>query len=121
MLIWISTRVFRNISPLSPILTNFYAHHDNHLRLVTHEPMLCCTILMISCRFHVLPGAGGTAKGYFLHNRLWKHCEHLILRIMLGQEKGTRTKARSLGSIEALLLISEWHPRSLHFPPESHG
>lgn len=83
--------------------------------------MLCCTILMISCRFHVLPGAGGTAKGYFLHNRLWKHCEHLILRIMLGQEKGTSTKARSLGSIEALLLISEWHPRSLHFPPESHG
>lgn len=83
--------------------------------------MLCCTILMISCRFHVLPGAGGTAKGYFLHNRLWKHCEHLILRIMLGQENGAQTRARSLGSIEALLLISEWHPRSLHFPPESHG
>lgn len=83
--------------------------------------MLCCTIIMISCRFHVLPGAGGTAKGYFLHNRLWKHCEHLILRIMLGQEKGAQTRARSLGSMEALLLITEWHPRSLHFPPETHG
>ncbi|KAI9926826.1 hypothetical protein MW887_003923 [Aspergillus wentii] len=28
---------------------------------------------------------------------------------------------RSIGTIEALLLISEWHPRSLHFPPESDG
>ena len=83
--------------------------------------MLCCTILMISSRYRTLQGVGGTAKGYFLHNRLWKHCEHLVLRIMLGQEKGVRTRARSVGSIEALLLISEWHPRSLHFPPESHG
>ena len=109
------------MSPLTPILTDFYAHHKNHFRLITHEPMLCCTILMISCRFHILPGAGGTAKSYFLHNRLWKHCEHLILRIMLGQENGAKTRARSLGSIEALLLVSEWHPRSLHFPPETHG
>lgn len=83
--------------------------------------MLCCTIIMISSRYHVLPGVGSAAKGYFIHNRLWKHCEHLILRIMLGQEKGVQTRARSVGSIESLLLISEWQPRSLHFPPESHG
>ncbi|OQV07205.1 Fungal specific transcription factor domain-containing protein [Cladophialophora immunda] len=112
---------FKNMSPLSPVLTDFYAQHSNHLQLITQEPMLCCTILMISSRYHVLPGVGSAAKGYFLHNRLWKHCEHLILRIMLGQEKGAQTRARSVGSIEALLLISEWHPRSLHFPPESHG
>jgi hypothetical protein len=83
--------------------------------------MLCCTILMISSRHHPLPGAGGLSKSYFLHNRLWKHCEHLIMRVIFGQEKGPKTKARSVGTIESLLLISEWHPRSLHFPPESHG
>ncbi len=109
------------MSPLSPVLTDFYSNHDNHIHLIKDEPMLCCTILMISSRYHILPVVGGTAKGYFLHNRLWKHCEHLILRIMLGQEKGHHARARSVGSIEALLLISEWQPRSLHFPPESHG
>lgn len=83
--------------------------------------MLCGTILMISSRYHTLLGAGGTSKSYFLHNRLWKHCEHLVQRVMFGQEKGANPKARAIGTIESLLLICEWHPRSLHFPPESHG
>lgn len=26
-----------------------------------------------------------------------------------------------VGSIESLLLISDWHPRSVHFPPETNG
>lgn len=41
------------------------------------------------------------------------------MRLMLGQERSSRGSIRTLGTIEALLLISEWHPRSLHFPPES--
>lgn len=41
------------------------------------------------------------------------------MRLMLGQERSSRGSIRTIGTIEALLLISEWHPRSLHFPPES--
>ncbi|OKL56252.1 hypothetical protein UA08_08524 [Talaromyces atroroseus] len=41
------------------------------------------------------------------------------MRLMLGQERSSKGSIRTLGTIEALLLISEWHPRSLHFPPES--
>lgn len=40
---------------------------------------------------------------------------------MLGQEKSSTAKTRTVGSIEALLLLSEWHPRALHFPPASDG
>jgi hypothetical protein len=40
---------------------------------------------------------------------------------MLGQEKISRAKTRTIGVIEALLLIAEWHPRSLHFPTGSDG
>ncbi|KAJ5136605.1 hypothetical protein N7448_005159 [Penicillium atrosanguineum] len=85
---------FKNMSCLSPILTDFYANHQNHYWLISREPVLCSTILMISSRYHVLPGAG---------------------------EKSTKSKVRSLGTVEALLLMAEWHPRSLHFPPETDG
>ncbi|KAM5464482.1 hypothetical protein MauCBS54593_006997 [Microsporum audouinii] len=112
---------FKNMAPLSPILSYFYSHHRNHYWLITQEPVLCCTILMISSRYHTLPGVGGASRGFFIHQRLWQHCQHLIMRVMLGQEKGSKAKTRTVGTIEALLLMSEWHPRSLHFPPESDG
>ncbi len=31
-----------------------------------------------------------------------------------GLRKGS---LRTLGTVESLLLLTEWHPRSLHFPP----
>lgn len=109
------------MSPLSPILTNFYADHRNHHWLVARDPVLCCTILMISARYHVLPGAGGESRNFFIHHRLWQHCQQLVMRLTFGQEKSSHSKIRSIGTIEALLLMSEWHPRSLHFPPEIDG
>ncbi|EZF26996.1 hypothetical protein H103_00984 [Trichophyton rubrum CBS 288.86] len=112
---------FKNMAPLSPILSHFYSHHRNHYWLISQEPVLCCTILMISSRYHTLPGVGGASRGFFIHQRLWQHCQHLIMRVMLGQEKGSKAKTRTVGTIEALLVMSEWHPRSLHFPPESDG
>ncbi|QMW42840.1 hypothetical protein G4B11_006210 [Aspergillus flavus] len=112
---------FQNMFPLSPVLTDFYNTPENHYWLVTQEPMLCCTILMISSRYHVLPGLGGTSRAYSIHNRLWQHCQHLILRIMLGQEKLSKAKTRHVGSIEALLLMCEWYPRALNFPLENDG
>lgn len=116
-----NVRFFKNMTPLSPILTNFYADHNNHHWLVTRDPVLCCTILMLSSRYHVLPGAGGESRNFFIHHRLWQHCQQLVVRLIFGQEKSSHTRIRSIGTIEALLLMSEWHPRSLHFPPESDG
>ncbi|KAL4761191.1 Zn(II)2Cys6 transcription factor domain-containing protein [Aspergillus foveolatus] len=52
---------------------------------------------------------------------LWQHCQHLILRIMLGQEKLSKAKTRHISTIEALLLLSEWYPLALHFPLEADG
>ncbi|CAI7578183.1 unnamed protein product [Penicillium viridicatum] len=112
---------FENMAPLSPILTDFFASHKNQYYLVTQEPMLCYTILMISSRYHTLPGVGGYSRSFFIHHRLWQHCQHLLLRITLGQEKISKAKTRTIGSIEALLLMSEWHPRALQFPPEADG
>jgi len=107
------------MAPLTPVLTNHFASHASHFQLVTQEPLLCSTILMISSRHHTLPGPQGTSRGCFIHDRFWKHCQHLITRLLFGQEKGSTAKIRTLGSIEALLLLSEWHPRALHVIAES--
>jgi hypothetical protein len=40
---------------------------------------------------------------------------------MLGQEKKSKGKTRQSGTIEALLLLTEWNPRSLYFPPPNDG
>lgn len=109
------------MSCLSPILTDFYADHKNHYWLISREPVLCSTILMISSRYHILPSAGGESRNFFIHHRLWQHCQQMTTRLLFGQEKSTKSKVRSLGTVEALLLMAEWHPRSLHFPPEADG
>ncbi|KAF2119028.1 hypothetical protein BDV96DRAFT_369743 [Lophiotrema nucula] len=112
---------FKNCSPLSPILSDFYSHHANHYALIALDPFLCVTILMISSRYNILPGVGGASRGYFVHDRLWEQCQRFIMKIMLGQVKPSKAQTRTIGSIEALLLLSEWHPRALHFPTASDG
>lgn len=47
--------------------------------------------------------------------------QHLILRVLLGQEKNSKGKIRTWGTIEALLLLTDWHPRALAFPPPIDG
>lgn len=123
--LWLSNftgRFFQTLAPVTtPVLTDFFASHNTHYWLITQEPVLCCTILMISARYHILPGPSGGSRGFYIHNRLWQHCQHLILRIMLGQEKLSKAKTRHISTIEALLLLSEWYPLALHFPHESDG
>ncbi|KAK1460359.1 hypothetical protein CMEL01_03358 [Colletotrichum melonis] len=46
---------------------------------------------------------------------------YIDLRIILGQEKISTAKMRIIGTIESLLLISDWHPRAIHFPPDTEG
>lgn len=121
----IVARFFKHLSPLSPILTSFYSNHKNHTSLLQDEPLLCATILMISSRYHMLPSVSPSARSRsrFVHQELWNHCQKLITRIMFGQEARAggghsceNSKLRNLGSIEALLLITEWYPQANNFP-----
>lgn len=73
-----SDSFFENCASYTPIITDFYSHHANHFELVTEETLLCCTILSISSRIHILPGEGGITRGHFLHSRLWQHLEYLV-------------------------------------------
>ncbi|KAK5989557.1 Transcriptional activator ARO80 [Cladobotryum mycophilum] len=109
---------FKNMSPLTPIISDWYGNPANFRNLVDHEPVLCTAILTLSSRYHLLHGDGWLSRSYFLHNRLWRFCQSLLQRVIWGQEKSVVSSARSLGTVEGLLLMAEWHARSLHLPPD---
>ncbi|CAI6027401.1 unnamed protein product [Clonostachys chloroleuca] len=107
---------FIDMLPHAPTLDGFYADHANHHQLVTYEPLLCCVILTLSSRYHFFPTAGGRARSDLIHHALWEACQQLLMQLMLGQERSSRSRIRTPGSIEALLLLIEWHPQALHLP-----
>lgn len=109
-------RFFQNLAPHTPILTDSFGGHKTYHQRLTEEPLLCATILMISARYHVLPGTLSRAK--VIHDELWKYIQALIQLIYLGQGKISEHVLRSISSIEALLLLSEWWPRT-NRPPAS--
>ncbi|KAJ5620151.1 hypothetical protein N7510_004135 [Penicillium lagena] len=109
---------YKNMCSFSPILDGFYRDPAHFNELVANEPVLCTVILTLSTRYHHLTGSGWLSRNYFLHNRLWRYCQSLLQRVIWGQEKGTSTSMRGLGTIEGLLLMIDWHARSLHMPPD---
>lgn len=93
-----------------------YCSPENQRRLVEHEPMLCCTILMISSKFFTIAGEGGVLRAQMLHQRLWEHCEALIRRILYGLEETSVARVRIVSTIESFLLLADWQPQSILFP-----
>ncbi len=114
-----ATRFFKNMCPLTPIITDWYSDLRNMRAFVEEEPVLCSVILTLSSRYHLLHGDGWLSRSYFLHNRLWRYCHSLLQRVIWGQEKCIVSVTRSLGTVEGLLLMAEWHARSLHLPPDT--
>lgn len=113
-----------------------------HMSLVVNEPILAITILTIASRHMHLAGPGATSRAYQIHDVLWTNLRGMVQRLVWGQEQlggglgggfggGGAIKThesatgqitwkgslRTLGTIEALLLLTDWHPRALHFPP----
>lgn len=105
---------FQNMSSLSPISHEYYRDHSNHHSLINKEPLLCCTIVALSARYHILSGEGSFTRGYYIHDRLWQHCQSIFQRIVWNQRRVVTDQIRHLGTIESFLLIIEWHPRSAH-------
>src|ERR1700710_558698 len=100
---------------LSPVMDDFYRSHDNHHTLINEEILLCSTILMLSCRYHHLALDGSFCRGFLLHERLWRYCKTLFDQIRWGEERNrSGPRIRTIGSIQSLFLIAEWHPRLFH-------
>ena len=126
------------LSPLTPIVVPDYRDHAFHGKLLKEEPMLVITLLTIASRYSQPSGttnAGATSRAYLIHEKVWKYLQGMIDRMIFGQEQFgggfcgagqqpgsdvnplSRKGLRTLGTVESLMLLTEWHPRALHFPP----
>lgn len=129
---------YDNLSPLSPVLPPDFSSPRDHPKLLEEEPMLTVTLLTIASRYMQLKGPGGVSRTFWMHDKLWKSLQEMITRMFWGQEQfgggfcgagniktgeaeARRRGLRSLGTIESLLLLSDWLPRAMHFPPSDDG
>ncbi|KAK6507100.1 hypothetical protein TWF481_005549 [Arthrobotrys musiformis] len=111
------TYFYNHMAPMSPIFTGYYSDPSTHEELVTTEPVLATTLLTLASRYCLLPGAGGLSRSYAIHDKLWRNLQSLFQRLMWGSEKRMRT----MGTVLALVALTEWHCRGLHFPGEDDG
>lgn len=127
---------YQYLLPLTPVALPDYRPLSKHATLLTDEPMLTVTILLIASRYMKLSGAGALTRPQTIHNRLWTHLQAMTDRVVWGQElfgsgssagngqQGcdvspfSRKGLRTIGSVESMMLLTEWHPRAMHFPPE---
>ncbi|KAB8360709.1 hypothetical protein FH972_024445 [Carpinus fangiana] len=124
---------YRYLNPLTPVTVPHYQDPSTHARLLTDEPVLAVTLLTIASRYMKLTGPGADTRAFTIHEKLWIHLKAQIQRVYLGQEQfgggfcgagrpndyksQGQTSLRTLGTVESLLLLTEWHARALHFPP----
>ncbi|CAH0025569.1 unnamed protein product [Clonostachys rhizophaga] len=109
-------RFFMHMAPQSQILDGFFADHDSHHILVSHEKFLSCAILTVSSRHHHLGGTRGASRCQLIHFRLWEYCQRFITQLVFGESDYFGSGLRTLGTVEALLLLLEWHPLPLLTP-----
>ncbi|KAK3703925.1 zinc finger transcriptional activator [Vermiconidia calcicola] len=127
---------YKHLSPLTPVCLPDYRSYYSHEQLLTREPMLMVTMLLIASRHMNLDGAGAVSRPYSIHQKLWTYLSGMIDRVVWGQEQFgggfcgagaepgcdvnplTRKGLRTLGTVESLVLLTEWHPRAMHFPPD---
>ncbi|KAL1965679.1 hypothetical protein VTN77DRAFT_5179 [Rasamsonia byssochlamydoides] len=127
---------YEHLAPLSPIVIPDFSPPSRHRALLTEEPVLAVTMLTTASR-HMRPkGDGAYTRAFYIHDRLWAYLRGMIERLFWGQEKfggpnnprsldisplpgkvNPSGNLRSLGTVEALLILTDWHPRNLHFPP----
>ncbi|RDW94672.1 hypothetical protein BP5796_00435 [Coleophoma crateriformis] len=132
---------YEYLSPLTPISPPTFRDPGTHPTLLTEEPILSVTLLTIASRYRTIPGPGGHCRSHAIHEQLWTYLRGMVERCLWGQEafgggicgsgadtepqtsstapwRGMRKGSlRTLGTIESLMILTEWHPRALHFPP----
>lgn len=127
---------YKFLSPLTPVTLPEYRALEAQETLLTQEPMLAITILVIASRHMHLEGPGSLSRPYTIHQKLWTYLQGMIDRVVWGQEQFgggfcsagsqpgcdvnplSRKGLRTLGTVESLMLLTEWHPRAMHFPPD---
>ncbi|CUS23426.1 LAQU0S10e00122g1_1 [Lachancea quebecensis] len=102
---------FLNMHPFFPYIP-FQLRCSQELK---RYPILLCAILTISTRYHnfaehKISDGERNSRNTEVHDRLWIYCQRLI-----SQSVWAEASTRSVGTILAFLLFTEWNPRAIHW------
>lgn len=112
---WLINCFFAHMHPFFPHIPE---RLHEPLELAGH-PLLLGAILTISARYHLLEQGVGSALGSVpllvprnmeVHDRLWVYVQRLI-----SQTVWSEALTRSMGTVFAFLLFTEWNPRAIHW------
>lgn len=123
------TYFYTHLASLSPFPTLRFKDPSQHHKRLEEEPVLAITILMVTSQ-HKLSGPGAVARGD-IYDRLWIYLRGMITKVVWSEE-GFMCDApnpenmqcsvlRTTGTCEVLLLLLEWHPKTVHFPSADNG
>lgn len=78
-------------------------------------PLLLCAIVTVSARYHSFHDIGledneQNTRNIQVHERLWVYCQKLISQTIWAE-----ASTRSIGTVLAFLLFTEWNPRAIHW------
>lgn len=103
---------FTTMHPYFPHIPKFL-----HSPLVlSGYPILLCAILTILARYHPFDNnvstnsTSGVPRNIEVHDRLWLYVQRLI-----SQTVWAEASTRSIGTVFAFLLFTEWNPRAIHW------
>lgn len=104
---------FRWMHPLYPLVDHKYSQCSNKSELVTQDPLLFATILAVTSRYTWYQASAFSARAVEVHGFLYRWVQSAIQScIWISTPRGC-DETTTLGLIESIMLIVEWHPRSL--------
>lgn len=97
--------------PLRPIVHAFYCEKTRYALLAVEEPLLLVCLVTLASRYHILSGPHGEIRSERIHWQAWK-----FLQKYLQSALWASPLTRSPGAIVAMLLMIEWHSKSINNP-----
>lgn len=103
---------FTTMHPYFPHVPKFL----HSAKVLSGYPILLCAILTISARYHPFENntstnsSSGVPRNIEVHDRLWLYVQRLI-----SQTVWAEASTRSIGTVFAFLLFTEWNPRAIHW------
>ncbi|KAH6663274.1 hypothetical protein F5X68DRAFT_177918 [Plectosphaerella plurivora] len=102
---------FAVLWPLRPIVHTFFAQKSHYGVLAVEEPLLLTGLVTLASRYHNLGGGHGEIRSERIHWQSWRFLQKYLQSALWGSPV-----TRSLGSITAMLLMIEWHSKSINNP-----
>lgn len=102
---------FDTIWSLRPIVPPCFRDKARYISLVTDEPMLLVGLVTLASRYHPLSGSHGEIRSERIHWQAWNLFKKYLQSALWGSPQ-----TRSPGAIAAMLLLIEWHPKSINNP-----